>query len=197
MVSNNHSNTWIDITCPLSWEALTLRNGLDGRKEKPTFYNYLQINADALKCVSVDVANHIWHDHSKNVCILVKWTPYFFPYYSSEWKISQFCSFHYSSLWNTYSQRNSFSPGIREKTVILAVSMMGAINLALWPDVYYITFQSLEVLSRIDTCLFHAMGAWPPYRSDWDRYSIYIQKLQWKNFLEWFWSTLTYQLLSY
>ena len=75
MVSNNHSNTWIDITCPLSWEALTLRNGSDGRKEKPTFYNYLQINAETLKCVSVDVANRIWHDHSKNVCILVKWAP--------------------------------------------------------------------------------------------------------------------------
>ena len=25
------------------------------------------------------------------------------------------------------------------------------------PDVYYIIIQSLEVLSRLDTCLFHAM----------------------------------------
>ena len=37
--------------------------------------------------------------------------------------------------------------------------MMGAMNLALQPNVYHTTFQLLEVLSRLDTCLFHALGA--------------------------------------
>ena len=36
---------------------------------------------------------------------------------------------------------------------------MGTINLALQPDVYYIIFQTLEVLSRLKACFFYAMDA--------------------------------------
>ena len=48
-----------------------------------------------------------------------------------------------------------------EKKVILEVTMIGARNLALQPDVYCIIFQSLEVISKakLDTGIFHAMDA--------------------------------------
>ena len=36
---------------------------------------------------------------------------------------------------------------------------MGTINLALRPDVYCIIFESLEVLSRLNTCFFYAVDA--------------------------------------
>ena len=62
--------------------------------------------------------------------------------------------------------------------------MMGAMNLALQPDIYCIIFQSLEVLSRIDTCLFHDMDAQPPNYSYWDRRSIYIRRCSEKKQVE-------------
>ena len=37
----------------------------------------------------------------------------------------------------------------------------GAMNLVLWPDVYCIIIQSLEVVSKLDICLFHTIDAWP------------------------------------
>ena len=46
-----------------------------------------------------------------------------------------------------------------QKTVILKVSKMGAMNLALPPIVHGIIFQLLEMLSRFDTCLFPPMDA--------------------------------------
>ena len=46
-----------------------------------------------------------------------------------------------------------------KKKLILEVSMMGTMNLALQPYVYCMIFQSLEVLSRLDTCVFQVMDA--------------------------------------
>ena len=56
---------------------------------------------------------------------------------------------------------NSFRDLTFEKMVILDVSMTGAMNLALPPNVCCIIFQLLEVLSKLDTWLLHAMDASP------------------------------------
>ena len=57
---------------------------------------------------------------------------------------------------------NSFRDLSFAKMVILEVTMTWAMNLALQTDVYCIIFQLLEVLSRLDACLFHAMDALLP-----------------------------------
>ena len=91
--------------------------------------------------------------------------------------------------WNINSIRGelkiiSFVLLTLDKTVILEVSRMGTINLALWPDVYCIIFQLLEVLSRLKAYFFYAMDAWPPQCRFWNRGSIYIRNYSGKNEFE-------------
>ena len=47
-----------------------------------------------------------------------------------------------------------------EKIVNLEVIITEAMNLTQWPDVYYAIIQLLEVLSRLDACLFHTIDTW-------------------------------------